>query len=593
MPANGRKDLIADLVKLKYDLAVDLYRQRAIALAAEAATRKGNYWEYAAYKVFGTDMMAHLALWLDPTWQFKRNWKSKDASVVYLARVIPANRTRTRCTVWSGKITGLRYWRSWTDSSDPVWTGSRYTQGPWKSGIPIISNTSNQYGLQYPIYGFVSDTTWKSRNPGRRIPKSDRDKRKENLESQGELEIWNPTFEPTRFSANFGSPVYIYAPFGTTNCANISKGGNKSTIGFSGASASIAPTAVEEILLAERAYALAQMRKYAAGMLADCLVTRRRFNIGYQIGEFKDLPQTLRGTLAVFRDIEHLIGWKELKLALTSPTWWSSRNYAKILPFLEKLGIANRPDKMLSSAYLTFKFGYQSMYQALTQFLDAPEKVAKDVNILIDRNGGFQTFRRKKDIPTEEWAAVPSINLPIPYPLNADPSRPYKVVTKREAKLRCVVNNGVCLPRMIEPKLRKQMFYEKMGWPPRPSDLWNLIPWTWLLEWFLSANDYLKLLEEIHLDRSLINWGLLTYESKLEAKASVGSMTDTSSSITIRPSPNVLEVTHLTYVHEAVFKADYQIRKDIGSLANATTITGKNLRPDQYSILSALISQFT
>jgi len=594
MTVSGRKDLIADLVKLKYDLAVDMYQQRAKARSAAAASREGNPWEYAAYKIFGPSLIGGLALWLDPFWKFKVNPDSKTLESLHLTRVVPVNRTRTKVTTWANSITSHYYSESNSAVSGVVFTGTVYAQGPWTSSKPTKTVIDQQKAHQYPLYGFCRDTTFKSRNPGRSPPRSKKFRNKDSsFQNQGELEIWNPTFTSDTFSAGVKSRTYTWSQFFSRPLATITENSLVQRFSLSGASAVISPADVNAVLVNENLYARNLMNKHGASMVADCLVTRRRFNIGYQIGELKDLPQMLRGTLAVYKDIEHLIGWSEFKKALTQPSWWTSINYAKIGPAMDKLMIANRPDKALSSAYLTYKFGYESIYQALVKLLETPEKVTHDVNFLCSKNGKFQTFRRSRKFLLDEWAEVPPVEFQIPYPLTVDPHELPSSKGTRECQLRIVVESGVQLPNIVTPALRKELYYDKLGWPLRPSDYYNLIPWTWLADWFLSVNDYLKLLEEMHLDKSLINWGLVTYKSKLRSVGTCKLNTSTTD-VTIVSPAQPISVTKLhSYTLSSEFKADYQLRIDAAGLANVNLTSGKGLSPTQGSILSALISQFT
>lgn len=336
------------------------------------------------------------------------------------------------------------------------------------------------------------------------------------------------------------------------------------------------------------------MHKYALDMLANCMPTRRKFNLAYQIGELKDLPQTLKGTVYLFKNIESLIGWSEFVKALSSPSWWTQKRVEQLSGYLSRITTTRLFDHTVSGAYLTFKFGYESMYQAVDRLLKVPGKIGKDVNLMIQSNGKFQTLSTKKDLGTSEWAAPPLVDFGLPIRWLPNPEIPYKCVGTRQASLRCVVNTGVRFPDIDVPKFREKLYYEKLGWPARPSDMYNLIPWTWLYDWFGSTGSYLRLLEEVHLDKSLINWGVLVYKSTLKSKASREIFdTITSSTVFVYPPYSSTVTRKLRMTQQAEFTAEYELRIGIESLATVKTTSGTGLTSGQASILGALISQYT
>jgi len=150
------------------------------------------------------------------------------------------------------------------------------------------------------------------------------------------------------------------------------------------------------------------------------------------------------------------------------------------------------------------------------------------------------------------------------------------------------------MPTVDAPKLRDELVLEKFGlWPPRPSDIYNLIPWSWLVDWFADLGGYLSLVEEIQMDKQLINWGMLTYKSTLKCTATCGSFMDYTD-FRHNASGSVNSLTHkrATIESSGTFEASYFLRRSVESLQNVNTklASGLRLSADQASILMALAS---
>jgi hypothetical protein len=322
------------------------------------------------------------------------------------------------------------------------------------------------------------------------------------------------------------------------------------------------------------------------------LPNRRKFNLFYQIGELKDLPQTLLGTLSVWRDIEHIIGYEGFAKAMKSPQFWTQDIYNKLGAKLHSVGVAISPEH-LGNAYLTFKFGWQSMVQAVQQLANSPQQIAKDVNTLIDANGSFVTLSSGMTLPQEQWTSPPTITTYVPTGCLSDPASPPSQTGTRNVRLRCVVNSGVRLPPLDVPKLRKRLFVEKLGLIPRPSDIYNLIPWSWLVDWVQGVSSYLRLVEEVQLDETLINWGLLTYISVLETTATRNCYNTAIEAKHWSSGIHAVSNLKFTTTTSGTFRATYHLRVDVSSLAKVKTTSGKGLSTTQGTILGALLAKFT
>lgn len=162
-------------------------------------------------------------------------------------------------------------------------------------------------------------------------------------------------------------------------------------------------------------------------------------------------------------------------------------------------------------------------------------------------------------------------------------------VGTRKVELRLVANFNVNFPYVDIPRLRRELFLRKLGAYPSASDLYNLIPWTWLGDWFLGAGDYLELIESIANDRSLINYGFITYREESDINLCARGRFSTTVHRDINGSSSSTE-RYFYMEHTGRLKWVYHLRRSIPSLANVRTYWDSNLNSNQTAILGALLS---
>lgn len=139
------------------------------------------------------------------------------------------------------------------------------------------------------------------------------------------------------------------------------------------------------------------------------------------------------------------------------------------------------------------------------------------------------------------------------------------------------------------------MYLEKLGLWPTPTDVLDLIPWSWLVDWFIGLHDYVQLMSEINTDRFLINYGFLTYKSATRVTASRQLFANTSYLRELVPPESgkipTLVPNFLQFNAELTMR--YVLRRSLDNLPSVKTYSGKGLSANQSLILSALFHQFT
>lgn len=582
------KNTIDELIRLKYDVSVDLYRQKAKILDA-----KSRGLECFVYKAFGYQLIGSLALLLDPRWQITKRDQSvgqqKLLSTVQPVVPVPVNRTRTFTTQPAFQPFYKDVQIKTTCANAWTFVG-HWVETPYSCSSTTTPRNGNLGSPQTRLQGSIKDTTWKSRNPGKKITRRGD---KTGLQSQGEYELFIPTLKSV-------GPSYGYCD--SDQFGQIDRGGGLAfnyngfrshvTGSWSSPCVSVASGSVTAYQAAEAAYATSVMVKNLDSMMARCVPSRRYFNLGYQIGELKDLPQTLRGTLQLWRDVERIIGPGFFVQATQDRLWWTKERVRQLSFSLKKVNVDVSLDLTLANCYLNFKFGWESMVQAVVQLVKKPQLVTKEVNFLIARNGKFTNLSTTKSW-SEPVASFPTLNVPVATASwDLDSANPPSYSAMRKVELRCMCNVGINFPRLSVPALRSSLFAQKIGLYPTPGDLYDLIPWTWMIDWFVGLGDYIHVMDAINGTDNLINYGFMSYKS-LTTVTAHWSLKKTCEIYRILSPGGTSDTFFTTYLKPtSSLEMKYELRKSLSTLENVKTYSGTGLSGYQSSILGALLSKF-
>jgi hypothetical protein len=499
---------------------------QARARELAAASKPGI--ERFAYNLFGPNFLGSLAFAIDPLRQFR----------VDTAAIVPANRTRTMTTVFPQTRKTARFSKSKSCSGQiggPVCVGlanypnecttSTAMSGPW--------TLSSQPGYS----GFARDTTVRTRPMGAKF---------------GEFEMFklgltshSPT-ESTSWVQNTDLCLPCASPFQWLH----NHYDNWSV--WYGPHAYMSVPTMDAVKTAEIANATAYISKYMLGMLDTVQPTRRSYSAIYNVLELKDLPMMLRSTVQLARD-----------------------GYLRTI----------RSSKKISNQYLNEKFGWESTLSAVKDMLILPSKIAKRLNFLMLRNGKDTSFHALRKF-TEPVSSPPAFV--------DDWGSWYGGTTsstsaRRDIELRLMINVGLRMPDISVPSVREDLISRFSGWRLSPSDVYNLVPWTWLVDWFSGLGDYISILDTVHQDPSLINYGFITYLSKGESTTTFvtkGSVTDSYSYCGTSKS----DTRNLVFTHPSRANWTYQIRKDISHYVGVKSLTNfGSLSVAQQAIIGALL----
>jgi hypothetical protein len=486
-----------------------------------------------AYLIFG-EVVKSIVFAIDPYHNFiisKHRWSPVNR-YREVDGIEPCERSFTLNETSTGHLT--------VDASFPY--GNSYSS----DSSTVIRYLHYALPAQESIPGHIWDTSYNTRE-------SDQD--------LGEAEFYFPFLSSKPFSytlPHFPNYNYFYLD---PRYKSTQEGGSDVSWSISGQGVRLTKAAHDEWLENYRDYLLGRMSDEGTNLLAKCTPTSRRFNLAYNIAELRDLPLLLKETVNFYR---------HLGINFTDPT-------------------------SLSNAYLAYKFGWESTVKAVLDMMSLPNKVAKQVNYLINRDGKDTTIRARYNL-NEPLATLPSFENVQIAPDEYDPL--YSVTGTHHGYIQMAVNYHLQFPKIDRAQLRANVFARKFGLHPSPSDLYDLIPWSWFVDWFSGLGDYVHALEAINYDTSLVNYGSISAKTKLRIASEATFKTNKSRFVQLFDLPSGVFSTTTDSIkgdvnRSAELFADFYIRRRIDSLLDVKlTSTGHGLSPYQLAIVTALTGKY-
>lgn len=399
------------------------------------------------------------------------------------------------------------------------------------------TTTNNSLAAQVPLLGFLNDTTLNTRP---------------NDVYQGEMEMFFPKF--TSSPRNIAWTQSETRGVGTTTFGNYSNASSSKRVSSCTSAARMSVAAVNAYLNQEKQNFADNAEDKAVAMLGQVLPSARRFDALREIGELRDLPRTLYDTVT---GIKEIVGGRGTNV---------------------------------SSAYLNKEFGWDPIFNSLLQLVELPEKITNRVNYLITRSKGYlpTTLRSRHNYVESMSVAGTSTFDGVLDEIIDDTSHS----AARLAEWRIAVNCLIRFPPMELPLLKEELKSRMYGLKFRVSDLWNLMPWTWLFDWFAGVGEYIDTVCAVNEDTSIINWGLLTYRSNGFVK---GNQTGhVSSNFTYRQNADPIVSTTKQISTHASSSLEYLYTRRV-DLATVSDVR-RSWKMEQFSgfqlsILSALFFQ--
>lgn len=524
----------------------------------DTLVKTANGIESFAYKYIPWSIMESFCFALDPMYQFK----------VAPYAITPYNRHRERGN--SSVLQNRSYYRrfhNWSDSQDSNYHGISVCWSPY-FGKRIEANYENEYelGKQPALLDQSDDTTRRTRLFG---------------SEQGTARFFKQYIHsPPRSRDQDSTFTFFYYNEGPPSLSCSEVGGANNTRAYSeehkhyevrGSSAIMYPHYLSTIREREYTYCEELIAKHGLSMLKDWNpVTKRDYTLFRNIVELKDIPRSIASLQKTA---------EALKLAYNGLP--RNRSLREAIISLNPIG------KQIPNEYLSYNFGWRQLYRDTMDLLALPHKLSKKYKFLIERAGKPTTFRTKRTILSAVGDYSPEFDYDS---ITGEHSIKYSSRLDRTTELRLVINAKFDFPPPNEVSFRTGSFLDRIGAIPRPTDLYNLVPWTWLLDWFTGLGNYVEQIDNISRDKALINWGMITAKTNGSLSTAFQSSID-SSDYLIFEGVTTSSLRRNTVVHTSKMNYECQIRKDVAAILDVNTTSKPNLTTYQQSIIGSILTQ--
>lgn len=501
------------------------------------------------YRLMGPDNIRSFAIAIDPFYKIRVSTKP----------VMPAERKRYR-----GQISVLDQgtWSydtsAWIDSSEHNYLGSPGFIGPIVHNPPAVTHLGGASFKQPSFLDYSIDTVRGKRPTGAEY---------------GEFELFKSAVYSSGRSVNYNSTeIRRYdVAFPPPSFQNEWYNRYSRKEGVSNFRSAIFERPNYDLTLKnEKAYASALMQEHVLSMYKGLNPSRRGYSFFRSLVELRDLPRSI---LDLRKNLQNLMEFEKL---LTSGK------------LKERIFSLNEVVSDIPQIYVGYHFGWKQLYSDISQLLRYPAAASKRFNFMIRRAGKATTLRSKRTFRTST-PGVPGFKYDTFPAVEIGPTSSTRL--SREAELRMVINTTFDFPPLDVPRLREKLFLDYLGVQPTPTDLYNLVPWSWLLDWFTGFGDYIQAIENNLRDSSIVNYGFLTYESHGQVITDYTSQSERYRSYQ-DPSGITSSTIRVRNNHTSVFEYSYHLRKDIGNVFDVARISDtSSLNPYQNSILLSLLLQ--
>lgn len=194
-------------------------------------------------------------------------------------------------------------------------------------------------------------------------------------------------------------------------------------------------------------------------------------DLGVFLGELRDVPRMLKGTAEFFHNM-----WRAMGGSLT--------------------GFA---PKKVADAWLNTQFGWRPFISDLRKFYRTYQRLDEHLNRIRRDNGkwirrggtvqtdSYSTEISRSDTVTGHWPALSGYFHPS---AQISGSRVARLVYSRTVWFEGAFRYWI--PSINSPQWRYRAIAELYGAMPCPSLIWNLIPWSWLVDWCSNVGDVIS-----------------------------------------------------------------------------------------------------
>lgn len=527
------------------------YEYRIMKRSKEATGIEG-----LLYTLMPWSLIKSFAFAIDPLSNFKTA-PGKIASV---------NRTRTRTVRSVLDVRTYRFDRvTRTIRAETNYLGIPGKYGPKKPDPPVFDNGLVTLASQDPLPDTSKDTTYRTRPFGYTMGEFDKVKHK--------------LYVPSRSRYVYDNGIQLFSTAAGDDYPNYHGSFRNDALVLSSV-ARFREFEYTPFVNGERDLLLQKMQKEALSMYKGINPLHRNYSLFRNVVELRDLPRsiaTLRDTMRNLVDFERLLKpdiLRTLRLYANNP----SRLKAVL--------------KNLPSEYLSYSFGWRQLYNDVSDLLIKPKRISDQIDFLIRRAGKPTTYRSKREYVSGS-SGVSGFSTDIFF-LQGENQLSQESSVARKITLQMVINTTFSFPGINTPTFRQDLFSQKIGAYPSFTDLYNLTPWTWLVDWFTGLGNYVEIIDEMSRDRSLINWGFITGHSSVDLTTTQVTELDSRQRVSVDGVPGELAVVKNRQSVSSVLHLDLQLRRNVAGIFDVKTASDpSSLTNYQRSILGALLLQRT
>jgi hypothetical protein len=247
--------------------------------------------------------------------------------------------------------------------------------------------------------------------------------------------------------------------------------------------------------------------------------------------------------------------------------------------------------KDIGDVTLSYEFGMKPLLADAMRLLELPDIVAKRLNFLQSRNGK-PTAYRQRIILNEPFVGTPPWEqgdmVKDGFTILSDKSGSSST---RTAEVRSSLTSTFEFPPVALPEFRKRLTSRLLGANPSITALYELMPWTWLFDWFTGVGDYVEVIDNINQDPSLINDGWLVYNSSVNLTNWTQTHKNVTSILNPKSGPTAYISKDIYGYYSSVYTYEYYKRIRMGDAGVPSANQLKNLSDYQLKILGALALQ--
>jgi len=248
--------------------------------------------------------------------------------------------------------------------------------------------------------------------------------------------------------------------------------------------------------------------------------------------------------------------------------------------------------RVASDVYLQAKFNINPLISDITGVYRAVAKTQARLNAFVSRAGKLQVSHYAKDLPTglpQDPEVEPTVRPVGFYRLNGgsyQQSNSYATNTRQvisdASKFHAQIQYNYLYDDYQLEHARVLALLDSFGANLNPAIIWNAIPWSFVVDWFVDVGQWLSKQRIGHMDPK-INIMQMCWSTKRTRRIFVSSRI---ASAKYYPGTGLPDVYYQHITHPVVFETAY---KRSSGLPSASSITSSGLNSTEFSLGAALV----